>query len=165
MNRNMLSRRVLSRWFGLCSILATLLCGGMGASLLSACGSDDEPVPMQIESGSDARPTWEYPDFNFYELVMCVEVQLQDTLQSYASQADLMCATIGGACRGVASPQQVNGQWLFPLIVASNEDGVSVSLSYYCDRLHRIFTTEWTTFDATVSPTGTTAIYKPEFVK
>ena len=118
-----------------------------------------------LSEGTDARPAWQTPDYDSYEQTMMVEVTLQDTLQSYASAADLMCASIGGEVRGVAKPEQVDGTWRFTLIVASNEAGADVSLSYYCDRLHRIFTTSWTTFDAAAVPVGTGGIYQPEFVK
>ena len=142
------------------------------------CSSDDDEVkeketpqknilnerPM-LSEGTDARPTWQAPDYDSYEQTMMVEVTLQDTLQSYASEADLMCATIGGEVRGVATPEQVEGTWRFTLIVASNEASANVGLSYYCDRLHRIFSTSWTTFDAATVPVGTGGIYQPEFVK
>ena len=49
--------------------------------------------------------------------------------------------------------------------MASNEAGRPVTLSYYCDRLKRIFTTPWTDFDASTPPTGEDGIYKPAFVK
>lgn len=96
---------------------------------------------------------------------MIVEVQLQDTLAKYASAQDLMSATIGSEVRGVAEAQQNDGNWVFPLIIASNNAGVATELSYYCDKLHRIFSIQWTTFDASVAPTGTGGIYQPEFVK
>ena len=142
------------------------------------CSSDDDEATEKetpkkevlnerptLSEGTYARPTWQAPNYDSYEQTMMVEVTLQDTLQSYASEADLMCATIGGEVRGVAAPEQVDGTWRATLIVASNEVGVSVDLSYYCDRLHRIFTTSWTTFDAATMPVGVGSIYQPEFVK
>ena len=96
---------------------------------------------------------------------MSVDVLLQDTLKQYASEQDLLCATINNEVRGVATAQQMDDLWLFPLTVASNEAGVTIGLSYYCDKLHRIFTINWTQFDASVAPTGTDGIYKPKFVE
>lgn len=96
---------------------------------------------------------------------MIVEVQLQDTLAKYASAQDLMNAIIGGEVRGVAAAQQNDDNWVFPLIIANDNAGVVIELSYYCDKLHRIFSIQWTTFDASVAPTGTGGIYQPEFVK
>lgn len=63
------------------------------------------------------------------------------------------------------SGKEIDGQWLFPLTIASNNAGVAVGLSYYCDKLHRIFTIiQWTTFKATVAPTGEGGLYQPIFV-
>jgi hypothetical protein len=95
---------------------------------------------------------------------MIVDVSLQDALVQYASEQDLLCATINDEVRGVATPQQVEDQWLFPLIVGSNETGAMVRLSYYCDKLHRIFTINWTRFDASIPPSGKGGLYQPEFV-
>ena len=64
-----------------------------------------------------------------------------------------------------STPEQIDDNWVFPLTIASNDAGLMIELSYYCDKLHRIFTINWTKFDASVAPTGTEGIYKPEFVK
>ena len=109
------------------------------------------PTPTDISAGTDVRPTWQSPNYDLYEQTMIVEVQLQDELAKYASEQDLICATIG--------------KWLFSLVIGSNDVGVNVGLSYYCDKLHRIFTIQWTRFDATVTPTGQGGIYQPDFVK
>ena len=145
------------------------------ALLAWGCSSDGDgtstqptpptPTPTEIPAGTDTRPTWQSPNYDLYEQTMIVEVQLQDTLAKYASAQDLMSATIGGEVRGVAAAQQNDDNWTFPLIIASNNVGVAIELSYYCDKLHRIFSIQWTTFDASVAPTGTGGIYQPEFVK
>ena len=145
------------------------------ALLAWGCSSDGDgtstqptpptPTPTEIPAGTDTRPTWQSPNYDLYEQTMIVEVQLQDTLAKYASAQDLMSATIGSEVRGVAEAQQNDGNWVFPLIIASNNAGVATELSYYCDKLHRIFSIQWTTFDASVAPTGTGGIYQPEFVK
>lgn len=143
------------------------------ALLAWGCSSDSDststpptpPSPKEIEAGTDARPAWGAPNYNQFEQTMTVEVQLQDTLKPYATTNDLMAATVGGEVRGMATPIQVDDQWVFPIIVASNNGGENVSLSYYCDKLHRIFTIEWMKFDANIAPTGTDGIYKPIFIK
>ena len=133
------------------------------------CSSDGDdapiPTPAEIPTGTDVRPTWQSPNYDLYEQTMVVEVQLQDTLAKYASAQDLLCATIGNEVRGMAEAQQIEDQWLFFLVVGSNDVGVNVGLSYYCDKLHRIFSIQWTRFDATVPPTGQGGIYQPDFVK
>ncbi len=136
----------------------------MGFMTWGCSSGDDSEDSEQTTAGTEARPTWQVPNYDLYEQTMTVEVQLQDALQTYASANDLMCATVGGEVRGVTSPTRVGDQWWFPLIVASNETNVDIQLSYYCESLHRIFTTNWTTFDASVAPMGDGGIYKPTFV-
>jgi hypothetical protein len=136
------------------------------AFLAWGCSSDsDETRPTGIPEGTETRPAWTEPNYDLYEQTMSVDVLLQDTLVQYASEQDLLCATINNEVRGVATALQVDDQWLFPLTVASNEAGVMVGLSYYCDKLHRIFTINWTQFDASVAPTGQGGIYMPKFVE
>ena len=134
------------------------------------CSSDDNdsnnpPQPSEISVGTDVRPNWQAPNYDLFEQTMIVRVQLQDTLNKYVSSLDLLCATISGEVRAVAAPHEADGAYLFPLTIAGNDAGVAVGLSYYCDRLHRIFTIDWTTFDASVTPTGTGGIYQPVFVE
>lgn len=146
------------------------------ALLAWGCSSDDgesatptstPPTPEEttvIEPGTDARPDWVAPSANDFEQNMNVYLMLQDQLQPYISQNDMLCAKIDDEVRGVAVPRQDEGDWLISLIVFSN-GAAPIKLSYYCDQLHRIFTIDWTTFDASVPPTGTGGIYQPEFVK
>lgn len=125
----------------------------------------NESKPTLIAAGTDTRPLWQMPNFDYYEQVMMVDVQLQDELVAYASTQDLLCALINDEVCGVATAEQNDSGWQFPLAIASNEANVPIVLSYYCDKLHRIFTINWTTFDATVAPTGTGGIYKPIFLQ
>ena len=128
---------------------------------------DREPgnPPVEIPAGSDVRPAWSAPNYDLYADWMNIEVLLQDTLARYASAQDLLCATIHHEVRGVASAQLIDGQWLFSLTVGSNDAHLMVTLSYYCDRLHRIFTIDWIPFNASLAPTGTGGLYKPPFVQ
>jgi len=146
----------------------TILAIAALAFMAWGCSSDsDNPQTPStpIEEGTDARPTWATPNYDLYEQTMTIEVQLQDTLKPYATANDLMAVMADSEVRGISSPVPYEGQWIFPVIVASNNGGEPLSLSYYSDKLHRIFTIQWTHFDATVAPTGTDGIYKPEFVK
>ena len=135
---------------------------------LSCSGSDDNdstsPSQQTISSGSDARPAWQAPQYTAFEQTMSIQVLMQRELEPYVSSQDLLCATIGDEVRGLTPPSQEDSITFFPLIVAANSGGVSVSLSYYCDRLHRIFTIPWTTFDASVPPMGVGGIYRPQFI-
>jgi hypothetical protein len=95
---------------------------------------------------------------------MSVQVELGDTLAAYQSSQDLICATIGGEVRAVAQPNETGGVVYYPLIIFDNETGNTISLSYYCDQLHRIYTiTNWAVFDPSAAPTGNSGIYRPKF--
>jgi len=127
--------------------------------------SDDDPTQGEgLLGGTEARPAWQVPNFDNYEQTMTVAVVLQDTLQGYASAADLLCATIDEEVRGVAVPRLVDNRWRFVLTIASNEAGKAITLLYYCDELHRIFSVDWGTFDANTPPTGEGGLYQPAFV-
>ena len=144
------------------------------ALLAWGCSSDDSestmptpPTPEEttvIETGSDTRPDWVAPNANAFEQTMNVYLMLQDELQPYISENDMVCAKIDGEVRGVAVPRLDEGDWLISLIVFSN-GAAPIKLLYYCDQLHRIFTIDWATFDASVPPTGTGGIYQPKFVE
>ena len=145
------------------------------AFMAMSCSSDDSQEPetpptppnpqeLIIEPGTDERPDWVAPNAYSYEQNMDVYLTMQDELQPYLSENDMVCAMIDGEVRGLTVPRQDEGDWLIPLIVFSN-GAASVQLSYYCENLHRIFTIDWTTFDASVPPTGTGGIYQPIFYK
>ncbi len=118
-----------------------------------------------IAAGNDERPNWQIPDFSLYASEMNVVVELQKSLEPYATTRDLMAAIINGEVRGVAEPQLFNGHWLFELSIGSNNNGDDMQLSYYCDSLHRIFNIQWATFDPNAAPSGTGSLYQPVFVK
>lgn len=137
--------------------------------------SDDAPGPDQpsgqsadLTPGTDVRPTatWVAPSQELYELWMSVQVQLGDTLTEYQSSADMMCATINDEVRAVTTPMSTGGVVYYPLSIGGNGDEKMVSLRYYCDRLHRIYTiTNWTAFNIAVPPIGESGIYRPRFAQ
>ena len=138
------------------------------------CSSDHDDDNSQknillsqgLQSGT--RPDWltQAPNYDLYEQTMtAVDVWLQNELQTYASANDLLCAKVGDEIRGVAQPEQINELWKFTITVGSNETEESIMLYYYCDKLHRIYSTYWMTFDASIKPSGTDGIYQPQFVK
>lgn len=150
----------------------TILAIAALAFMAWGCSSSDDdqpnpPVAQSLQEGNDTRPDWlsQTPNYDLFEQTMTVDIVLQDTLQSYASATDLLCAKVGEEVRGVTLPEEVNGQWEYSITVASNASGEDITLYYYCDKLHRIFSTYWTSFDATLPPTGNDGIYQPEFVK
>ena len=157
------------------SMKKTIIALAALAIMAWGCSSDNDSspapqpptpsTPTEIPAGTDVRPTWQAPNYDLYDQTMTVEVLLQDTLLPYATANDLMAVMADSEVRGISTPVPYEGQWIFPFIVASNNGGEPLSLSYYCDKLHRIFTIEWTRFDATVPPMGEDGIYKPIFIK
>ena len=139
-----------------------------------SCSSDSDeesstpssPASSSLVPGNDERPTnWTFNDNRQYELRMTVQVQLGDTLANYQSGQDLMCATINGEVRAVAEPSETGGVVYYPLIIFDNGGDSNVSLSYYCDSLHRIYTiNDWARFDTSAAPTGNSGIYRPKFI-
>ena len=151
-------------------ILLTALTLAVGSCSCDDSDEPDEPTPVQPQTpdyllpGSDSRPDWKFSDNGRYELRMSIQVELGDTLAAYQSSQDLICATIGGEVRAVTQPCETGGAVYYPLIIFDNETGRTVSLSYYCDQLHRIYTiTNWAIFDASAAPTGNSGIYRPKF--
>lgn len=135
---------------------------------LCACSSDEgevEVTPSFLLQGTDARPTsWIAPDYSLYELTMSVQVQLGDTLVKFQSEQDLMCATIAGEVRAVEGPRSTMGEVYYPLVIAGNGSEQSITLHYYCDRLHRIYTIQdWAVYDPSAAPTGENGLYRPCF--
>ena len=138
------------------------------AIMAGACSSDDDdepgggttdpekPVTEYLTPGNDQRPDWRAPDYTLYGgITMAVQVELGDTLANYQSGNDLMCAKIGDEVRAVTPP----------LSIAGDGTDQAVSLHYYCDQLHRIFTIkDWATFDASTKPTGESSLYRPCFL-
>lgn len=149
------------------------------AFVAGACGSDDDPendngngngepnrpVSEYLTPGNDQRPNWTAPDYSLYGgITMAVQVQLGDTLTFFQSGNDLMCAQIDNEVRAVTPPLVTNDVTYYPLSIAGDGTGQDVSLLYYCDRLHRIFTIKkWATFDVSTQPTGESSLYRPCF--
>lgn len=141
------------------------------AFLAGSCGSDSgsepepAPVPSSLTPGTDVRPTtWMAPSPQDYELWMSLQVQLGDALADYQSSADLVCATINGQVRAATAPMTTGNVVYYPLTIGGNGGDQTVSLHYYCDRLHRIYTiANWAAFKEGIAPTGESGIYRPRF--
>ena len=136
---------------------------------LQACSSDDESetpfVPKILTPGTDHRPlNWQAPDYRQFELTMSLQVQLGDTLVNFQSQQDLMCVTINNEVRAVTGPKSTLGEIYFSLTIAGNGSEGVMTLNYYCDNLHRIYTIpNWGTFNPSIAPSGDGDIYRPKF--
>lgn len=143
----------------------------MAATLIivtTSCGDDaGEDWKVYLTQGNEARPTWSTPSdmYQIFEFTMAVQVTLQDKMLPYASDDDLMCATIGDEVRATTTLQRTGSEVYFPLIIAGSSGSGKVSLQYYCAQLHRIYTLEdWMPFTPGISPTQNGKPYVVEFI-
>lgn len=150
-----------------------ILMAALTLMVWSCSSTDDEPrkpeeetsqdTTVVIQPANDERPAWQAPDYARYEQTMSVFLHLQSELVPYASSSDVLCATISGDVRGIANFDADNTG--FVLIIAGDSSDEIISLSYYCDRLHRLFTlTNWASFDSAMAPMGTGGLYTPIFL-
>ena len=96
---------------------------------------------------------------------MAVQFRLQEVLESYVSENDLLCAIINDEVRAVSSPENSEGQIYFPLVIAANTNDSMVSIAYYCDQLKRIYSIDsWHQFDASLPPLNNEQPYLLEFI-
>ena len=129
--------------------------------LLGACSSDDDDNQQNqngstLTEGTDVRPSWVVSSdaSSMDEWPMSVQIGVQSELLPYVSNADLMCAMINNEVRAVSGLKETGGQYYFMLPIQGNSGEGFVTLKYYCDKLHRIFTvSDWKEFDSTIQPT------------
>ena len=141
--------------------------------LLGACSSSDDDesnekngTSMTPKEGTDARPSWVVSsDASLQDdWPMSVQIGVQSSLLPYVSSADLMCATLKDEVRAVSGLKETGGQYYFMLPIQGNSGEGFVTLKYYCDKLHRIFTvTDWKEFDSTIQPTDQGVPYEVPF--
>ena len=103
----------------------------------------EQRVKECLEPGNEARPSWTVDNslYDQYEQTMAVKVVPQEFLHDYISDDDLCCATIGGQIRAVVN--------------AGNGNEGKVSISYYCNKLKRIYTAkDWVYFNTDLTPSA-----------
>lgn len=133
--------------------------------------ASEAPVWKIDWSNDQECPNWTEPDFSsIYENWHVLKVQLEDALQPYASDGDLMALFVNGELRGLAQPAvNVGGGTAtgkFLMKAWGNETGsetVNMSLQYYSQTLKHLFTL---TYDITLDSDETTGIdeaFIPEF--
>jgi hypothetical protein len=131
----------------------------------------EAPV-WEVDWTSDQqRPDWTQPDASAYENWTIVMVQIEEALQPYVTDDDLMALFVNGELRGMASPAVAKGDskagsTKFVMKVYGNESGnetVNMSLKYYNSRLKHMFTlSDDITLSSDVT-TGTDEDYIPPF--
>lgn len=139
--------------------------------LLGACSSDDDDNQQNqngstLTEGTDVRPSWVVSSdaSSMDEWPMSVQIGVQSELLPYVSNADLMCAMMNNEVRAVSGLKETGGQFYFMLPIQGNSGEGNVTLKYYCDKLHRIFTvSDWKEFDSTIQPTDQGTPYEVQF--
>ena len=146
---------------------ATLLFG-------TSCSNSDNDEAQQEMPGIavSERPDWDQTavDYTRYDNEMPVVIGIQSALAQYASAKDMMRATISGETRAWNSQplewemEDGTASRKFSLNIAGNAGDGAITLEYYCDQLHRIFTvSNWRNYDASTSPTEKGQPYVPMF--
>ena len=158
----------------------------LASLILGACSSDDdnnaaykettinETPDWQIDwSNNQERPNWTAPDASLYENWTILMVKIEEALQPFVSKDDMMALFVNGELRGLAKPAvfmggSQTGYDTFLMKVYGNETGnetVNMSLQYYNEQLHHIFTlSDDITLDTDES-TGIEEDYIPPFTR
>ena len=132
---------------------------------------NEAPVWEVDWTSNQARPDWTQPDASVYENWTIVMVQIEEALQPYVTDDDLMALFVNGELRGMASPAVAKGDsqagsTKFVMKVYGNESGnetVNMSLKYYNSRLRHMFTLSDDITLSSDETTGTDEDYIPPF--
>lgn len=116
------------------------------AAAYTVTPADEAPQWKVDWSGNEARPDWQEPDASAYASFAVMIVTIEEVLQPYVSQDDLLAIFVGDELRGLASPL-VKGDGTvdatrFLLKGYSNEsadDQVVVTMKYYNAQLKQLF--------------------------
>ena len=127
---------------------------------VTACQKDDDSDSDEksgyLQPGTDQRPVWETAKdlYNRYDQTMSLQVTVQEELQPYISEQDMIRVTSKGETRAVSDPFNVEGEWLFSLEIAGEGSDGYLKLDYYCAKLNSIYSLElWLPFLQKTLPT------------
>jgi len=127
---------------------------------VTACQKDDDSASDQkseyLKPGTVERPVWEKATdvYNVYAQTMSLQVTVQEELLPYISEQDMVRVTSNQETREVSAPFWVQGEWLFPLVIAGDANDGYLGLEYYCAKLKRIYSIDmWMTFRQNMLPT------------
>lgn len=159
----------------------------LASLVLGACSSNDnddsknaayseekvsEAPEWQIDwSNSQDCPDWSEPDGTLYENWTILMVQIEETLQPFVSENDMMAIFVNGELRGLANPAttvdgELTGTATFLMKAYGNEtskETVHASLQYYSQKLKHLFTLSANINLSSDVTTGTDEDYVPLF--
>ena len=123
-----------------------MVLAAMQAAAYTVTPADEAPQWKVDWSGNEARPDWQEPDASAYANFAVMIVTIEEALQPYVSQDDLLAIFVGDELRGLASPLVMGDGTMdatrFLLKGYSNEnagDQVVVTMKYYNAKLKQIF--------------------------
>ena len=159
----------------------------LASLVLGACSSDDdndsknaaytettqsEAPEWQIDwSNNQEQPNWTKPDATLYENWTTLLVQIEEALQPFVSEGDMMALFINDELRGLAKPAITVGNdqkssTTFLMKAYGNEtskETVHASLQYYSQKLKHLFTLSANINLSSDVTTGTDEDYVPLF--
>lgn len=123
-----------------------MVLAAMQAAAYTVTPADEVPQWKVDWSGNEARPDWQEPDASAYANFAVMIVTIEEALQPYVSQDDLLAIFVGDELRGLASPLVMGDSTMdatrFLLKGYSNEnagDQVVVTMKYYNAKLKQVF--------------------------
>lgn len=168
MRKKMHSRLTERLFLGLCVMFLAVGCSKDDDDDNTTTNNNNSNTTSEyLKPGNDTRPEWAVDEsiYRTYESYMSVQLTLQDTLLDYLSEQDLMCATIAGEVRAVTPPMHTGDIIYFPLIIPGSNENGKVTVNYYCDKLHRIYSLpDWSPFLPSMAPTQNGLPYVINFI-
>lgn len=161
----------------------------LASLVLGACSNDTESEsnnsqqsPSYPESSyvwkidwtnNQEKPKWSEPDGSIYENWTILMVKIEETLQPFVSDGDMMALFVNGELRGLAKPAVSvetgkTGNASFLMKAYGNEtdtETVNMTLKYYNQKLRHIFTLSDKINLSSDEITGVDEAYIPEFTK
>lgn len=122
-------------------------------------------------SYNQEAPGWAEPSAGLYDSFSVMLVKLEDELQPYASDSDLMALFVGEELRGLASPAidmsgEDMGKNYFLMKVYSNEadnERTEITMKYYNSRLKHIFSRTASVLNIENNVLGISEDFIPQF--
>ena len=131
-----------------------------------------EAPQWQVDwSYNQERPDWQEPDASDYVNFSVMLVTIEETLQPYASDADLLALYVGDELRGLATPAldmstgMVDGTRFLLKAYGNESDGdeIDVTMKYYNARLHHVFSRSTTMMYDVEVVLGIDEVFSPAF--
>ena len=131
----------------------------------------EAPVWQVDWTGNQERPEWSEPDDSNYEYWTILMVQIEEALQPFVSDGDMMALFVNGEQRGLARPATtIDGDLMAPAVFlmkaygnGTDTESVAISLKYYSQKLKHVFTCSADINFNSDSSIGTDQDYVPEF--